>query len=105
MRPLSRLLGGLLQGHGKPSFFFCTLPGIRKGPVPADLFHFPPETAGSDWERKLRAGMALIPNFISEEEEASLVKEVDPYLQRLHYESSHWDDVRGFVILKKICPV
>jgi hypothetical protein len=32
-------------------------------------------------------------NFITEEEEKSLFDEVEPYLKRLKYETSHWDDV------------
>lgn len=32
-------------------------------------------------------------NFISEEEESLLLKEVEPYLKRQKYQYDHWDDV------------
>lgn len=32
-------------------------------------------------------------NFVTEDEEKSLFDEVEPYLKRLKYETSHWDDV------------
>lgn len=38
--------------------------------------------------------MQVIYDFITEEEERQVVEEVEPYLSRLKYESSHWDDVR-----------
>ncbi|KAH3831995.1 hypothetical protein DPMN_105269 [Dreissena polymorpha] len=40
----------------------------------------------------LRNELLLLPNFVSEEEEKQVVLEVEPYLKRLRYESSHWDD-------------
>ncbi|KOC64403.1 putative alpha-ketoglutarate-dependent dioxygenase ABH7 [Habropoda laboriosa] len=36
--------------------------------------------------------MQILPNFITIEEENSLMKEVDPYMKRLRYEEAHWDD-------------
>ncbi|GAB6032747.1 hypothetical protein CHUAL_011615 [Chamberlinius hualienensis] len=36
-------------------------------------------------------------DFISEEEEESMLKELEPYMKRLRYESSHWDDaIHGY---------
>lgn len=35
-------------------------------------------------------------NFISEEEETSLMNELEPYMRRLRYEQDHWDDVSLF---------
>ena len=32
-------------------------------------------------------------NFVSEEEEGLLLKEVEPYLKRQKYQYDHWDDV------------
>ena len=32
-------------------------------------------------------------NFVSEEEEVMLLKEVEPYLKRQKYQYDHWDDV------------
>lgn len=68
------------------------------------------ETTGSDkrepenWQNELVATMQIFPDFISPEEEKSFVAELEPYLKRLRYESSHWDDVsfvrsRNFVQL------
>ena len=37
--------------------------------------------------------MLVYENFISEEEEKSLLEEVEPYLKRLRYELDHWDNV------------
>lgn len=46
-----------------------------------------------DWRVKLYDTMKVLPNFISEKEEDILVQEVDPYMKRLRYEYSHWDNV------------
>ena len=32
-------------------------------------------------------------DFISPEEEASLLNEIEPYMKKLRYEYDHWDDV------------
>lgn len=37
--------------------------------------------------------MRVLPNFITEEEEASLLGEVEPQLKRMRYEFDHWDNV------------
>lgn len=37
--------------------------------------------------------LVLISDFITEEEEHSIMKEIQPYFARLRYEYSHWDDV------------
>lgn len=47
----------------------------------------------TNWKDDLYRTMKVYPNFITEEEEISLMKEIDPYMQRLRYEFSHWDDV------------
>lgn len=49
---------------------------------------WPPEE-----KTKLLEDMKVLPNFITDQEEDSIFKEVEPYLKRLHYESDHWDDV------------
>lgn len=46
-----------------------------------------------DWRVELYDTMKVLPNFISEKEEDVLVQEVDPYMKRLRYEFSHWDNV------------
>ena len=35
-------------------------------------------------------------NFVTEEEEKSLLNEVDPYMKKLRYEFDHWDNVENF---------
>ncbi|XP_076652502.1 alpha-ketoglutarate-dependent dioxygenase alkB homolog 7, mitochondrial [Halictus rubicundus] len=45
-----------------------------------------------NWKEQLHSTMQIIPNFISAAEEQSLIEEVDPYMKRLRYEESHWDD-------------
>lgn len=37
--------------------------------------------------------LQIIENFISVDEEASLLAEIEPYIKRLRYEYDHWDDV------------
>jgi len=49
--------------------------------------------AMKDWKVELYDTMKILPNFISEKEEAVLMQEVDPYMKRLRYEYSHWDNV------------
>lgn len=40
----------------------------------------------------------VVPDFVSLEEEQSLLEEVDPYMKRLKYEFDHWDDVRWLLM-------
>jgi len=54
--------------------------------------------ASKDWKVELYDTMRVLPNFISEKEENILVKEVDPYMKRLRYEYSHWDNVGKMLI-------
>lgn len=37
--------------------------------------------------------MTVFDNFLSEDEENSLMNELDPYMKKLRYEFDHWDDV------------
>lgn len=46
-----------------------------------------------DWKVELYDTMKVLLNFISEKEEDVLIQEVDPYMKRLRYEYSHWDNV------------
>lgn len=55
-----------------------------------------------DWKVKLYNTMKVLPNFISEEEEIILMQEVDPYMKRLRYEYSHWDNVSKIRLINKI---
>lgn len=51
------------------------------------------DKSSENWKDALYTTMKVYPDFITEEEEISLMKEVDPYMRRLRYEFSHWDDV------------
>ena len=50
----------------------------------------------SQWNKtifqSLDKSLIIIPDFINEEEETSLCKEVEPHLKRLVYEKDHWDE-------------
>lgn len=41
----------------------------------------------------LQTDMVVLEDFINEEEETQLLQEIEPYMARLRYEYSHWDDV------------
>ncbi|KAF3424535.1 hypothetical protein E2986_08245 [Frieseomelitta varia] len=45
-----------------------------------------------NWQGELDRTMQVLPNFITTEEEKFLIEEIDPYMRRLKYEQSHWDD-------------
>lgn len=50
-----------------------------------------------DTKEILARDMQVIYDFISEKEESQLFDEVEPYLRRLKYETSHWDDaIHGY---------
>ncbi|XP_032675523.1 alpha-ketoglutarate-dependent dioxygenase alkB homolog 7, mitochondrial isoform X2 [Odontomachus brunneus] len=50
-----------------------------------------------DWKVKLHSTMKILPNFISEQEEEILIREIDPYMMKLRYEFSHWDNaIHGY---------
>ncbi|XP_014230035.1 alpha-ketoglutarate-dependent dioxygenase alkB homolog 7, mitochondrial [Trichogramma pretiosum] len=50
-----------------------------------------------NWKEKLHSNMLVYENFITEDEEKSLLDEVDPYMQRLRYEYDHWDNaIHGY---------
>ena len=46
-------------------------------------------------ESILAKDMLVLPDFLSESEEESLLAEVEPYMKRLRYEFDHWDNVSG----------
>lgn len=61
---------------------------------PKDYFSLSESFEKSDeWTSKLLASMLVYPKFVTLEEELHILKEIEPYISRLHYESSHWDDV------------
>lgn len=55
------------------------------------------ENITKDWKIELYNTMKVLPDFISEKEEDILFQEVDPYMKRLRYEYSHWDNaIHGY---------
>ncbi|CAH0713381.1 unnamed protein product, partial [Brenthis ino] len=55
----------------------------------------------ADEEPEMRAAvlqhMRVLPDFVSEEEEAALLAEVEPQLKRMRYEFDHWDNaIEGY---------
>lgn len=46
----------------------------------------------NNWKQELDDTMQILTNFVTVEEEESLMEEIDPYMKRLRYERSHWDD-------------
>ncbi|XP_026750781.1 alpha-ketoglutarate-dependent dioxygenase alkB homolog 7, mitochondrial [Galleria mellonella] len=65
-----------------------------------DLIYIHPSWK-ADEEPELRAAimndMQVLPDFVTEAEEASLLAELEPYLKRMRYEFDHWDDaIQGF---------
>uniref|UniRef100_A0A914ZTX0 Alpha-ketoglutarate-dependent dioxygenase AlkB-like domain-containing protein n=1 Tax=Parascaris univalens TaxID=6257 RepID=A0A914ZTX0_PARUN len=56
----------------------------------------------SIWPAKMKElishSCSVIPDFITEKEERSLLNEIEPHMKRLRYEKSHWDDYCGDVI-------
>ncbi|XP_014474166.1 PREDICTED: alpha-ketoglutarate-dependent dioxygenase alkB homolog 7, mitochondrial [Dinoponera quadriceps] len=50
-----------------------------------------------DWEVELHNTMKILPNFVSEKEEVTLIQEIEPYMKKLRYEFSHWDNaIHGY---------
>lgn len=49
-------------------------------------------------EQLIGDSLILQEDFISSHEEELLLKEVLPYMKRLRYEYSHWDDVRRLIM-------
>ncbi|KAK0163803.1 hypothetical protein PV328_002496 [Microctonus aethiopoides] len=51
----------------------------------------------NNWKAELLATMKIYPDFISANEEDALFNEVEPYMKRLRYEFSHWDNaIHGY---------
>lgn len=59
----------------------------------AELFHYHP-SCNTKTRTSVSSDFTLFTNFITQEEEDVLRKELDPHLKRLKYEFDHWDDVR-----------
>lgn len=41
----------------------------------------------------MQDALVIKDDFVNEQEEDCLIKEIEPYMKRLHYEFDHWDDV------------
>ncbi|KAJ0173386.1 hypothetical protein K1T71_011562 [Dendrolimus kikuchii] len=59
------------------------------------------ETWKAEEEPDLRAAvlrdMQVFPDFVTEEEEQSMLAELEPYLKRMRYEFDHWDNaIQGY---------
>ena len=52
------------------------------------------ESSDKDTENIVAKGFKLIQNFITEDEEESLIREAEKHLKRTRYEYDHWDNVR-----------
>lgn len=45
--------------------------------------------------KDLIKSMEVYENFLSVNEEASLLQELEPYMKKLRYEYDHWDNVKS----------
>ncbi|VIO93589.1 spermatogenesis associated 11, putative [Brugia malayi] len=58
-----------------------------------NLIHFHNHTLWSkEMKNVLLQCCTVIPNFITKDEEISLLDEINPHMKRIRYEKSHWDD-------------
>ncbi|XP_062979698.1 alpha-ketoglutarate-dependent dioxygenase alkB homolog 7, mitochondrial [Elgaria multicarinata webbii] len=48
-------------------------------------------SSGALWRRLRAGGACVVPGFLSEGEEASLARELEPQLRRRRYQDEHWD--------------
>jgi len=59
----------------------------------SQYFDYSPALSRSDeWKSKFIKSMLIYPQFTDAEEEKVLMKEIEPFISRLHYEDAHWDD-------------
>ncbi len=61
--------------------------------TPPRLLHFHPGLSPS-WREKFLSSFRVMEDFVTEAEEAAIIKEVEPHLGRMFYEKDHWDEVR-----------
>lgn len=50
------------------------------------------DTIHTDLKHEIVSNMLVHENFINEQEENSLLEEIEPYLKRMRYEFEHWDN-------------
>ncbi|XP_042241534.1 uncharacterized protein LOC121879096 [Homarus americanus] len=54
-------------------------------------------SCSSNTRSSINSSFEVVNNFVSEDEEEVLMKEIEPHLKRLKYEYNHWDDaIHGF---------
>lgn len=68
--------------------------------VPVEPKKRPTEFQDEFVKRLVDEELITIPNFINEDEERSLLDELDPILTRARYQNAHWDDVSFPFFLK-----
>ena len=67
-------------------------------------YSFHPAFTSSEWRQKFSGSFVILEDFVSAEEETSIMKEVEPHLKRQVYEKDHWDDVsRREKVLASCC--
>ncbi|XP_017054815.1 alpha-ketoglutarate-dependent dioxygenase alkB homolog 7, mitochondrial [Drosophila ficusphila] len=70
------------------------LQGRRSGST--SLVEFTGQWPCSD-KQEFESSMQVIRNFVTAEEEETLMREIEPQVRRLPYETSHWDDaIHGY---------
>ena len=71
--------------------------GANVSSVESEFISSPWEKIGHatdpETEEMVKSGVKVYENFVSEEEEKSLMAEIEPQFKRLRYENTHWDDV------------
>lgn len=94
---MSNMISGRGKVHVLPSLMTVTpsqrnaFYSIETGNASAIPYHVDAESA--DVADTLARDISVIDDFISDEEEQALLKEVEPHLKRLRYQKDHWDNV------------
>jgi len=91
--------------------FRCNLSKRHSSNQPNDTFSSPTETTGrnvlqpnakriqfsgsfsAEEKEQFLTDMTVFDDFLSVEEEESIIREIEPYMSRMRYEFDHWDDV------------
>ncbi|XP_005177792.1 alpha-ketoglutarate-dependent dioxygenase alkB homolog 7, mitochondrial [Musca domestica] len=74
----------------------CSKPQQELRPNDTNLLEFKGEWSAANKDKFIR-DMRVVVDFITEDEEAKLLEEIEPYMKRLRYEYDHWDDaIHGF---------
>ncbi|XP_070564158.1 alpha-ketoglutarate-dependent dioxygenase alkB homolog 7, mitochondrial-like [Ptychodera flava] len=65
--------------------------------APVDEFYYFHEGCTEEVKRTVIDGYKLYLNFLTEDDEQSLQREIDRYMKRMRYEYDHWDDaIHGY---------